>query len=132
MTRILDKADDHLRKRPLSRRRIVLALAIALLADGVQLMLLAAGWAGPDQVIDVLAMAAIVPLIGFHWLLLPSFVLELAPVLDDLPTWTGCVLAVLAIRKHQNNHSAPVNQIEPLPETGSYEISKTQLDRPLK
>jgi len=38
-------------------------------------------------------------LIGFHWLLLPTFVLELVPVLEDLPTWTACTIAVIALRK---------------------------------
>jgi hypothetical protein len=38
-------------------------------------------------------------LIGFHWLLLPTFVLELVPVLEDLPTWTACTIAVIVLRK---------------------------------
>jgi hypothetical protein len=96
------------RSRPLSGRRIILALAVAVAADGLQLSLTAAGWVGPDQIIDLLAMLVLIPLIGFHWLLLPSFILELVPVLDDLPTWTGCVLAVVAIRKHQCKTAAPV------------------------
>ncbi len=37
--------------------------------------------------------------LGFHWLLLPTFALELVPALDDLPTWTACVIAVIALRK---------------------------------
>ena len=95
------KTSVVLEARPLLRRRIILALAIAVVADGIQLAISAAGWIGPDQIIDLIVMFALIPLIGFHWLLLPSFVLELIPVLDDLPTWTGCVLAVVAIRKRQ-------------------------------
>jgi hypothetical protein len=37
--------------------------------------------------------------IGFHFLLLPTFVIELFPLLDMAPTWTGCVLAVIALRR---------------------------------
>ena len=93
--------------RRLSRRRIILALAIAVLADALQLALTAFGWAGPDQVIDILVMILLIPLIGFHWLLLPSFILELVPVLDDLPTWTACVLAVTALRRRQQKNLVP-------------------------
>ena len=37
--------------------------------------------------------------LGFHWLLLPTFVVELFPAVDMLPTWTACVIAVIALRK---------------------------------
>jgi hypothetical protein len=39
--------------------------------------------------------------IGFHPLLLPTFVLELLPVTDLLPTWTGCVALIVALRRKQ-------------------------------
>lgn len=39
--------------------------------------------------------------IGFHPLLLPTFALEFLPVADLLPTWTGCVALVVALRKKQ-------------------------------
>jgi len=83
----------------LTRLRIVLALAVALAADGLQLLLGPFGWPGADQAIDVAAMGLTSWAIGFHWLLLPTFVLELVPVLEDLPTWTACVIAVVAIRR---------------------------------
>jgi hypothetical protein len=35
-------------------------------------------------------------IIGFHRLLLPTFIIELLPVADLLPTWTGCVAPVIA------------------------------------
>jgi hypothetical protein len=34
-------------------------------------------------------------------LLLPTALLEFIPVVDWLPTWTGCVLVVIARRKRQ-------------------------------
>jgi hypothetical protein len=40
-------------------------------------------------------------LLGFHLLFLPTFVLEILPVVDVIPTWTACVLAVIAIRRRE-------------------------------
>ncbi|HEX7577909.1 MAG TPA: hypothetical protein VF430_07735, partial [Verrucomicrobiae bacterium] len=56
-------------------------------------------WIFVDQTIDCVAMALMSWAIGFHWLLLPAFVTELIPVLDELPTWTACAIAVIAIRR---------------------------------
>ena len=78
---------------------MALALGVAALADGLQLGLGFFGWVPADQIIDVLAAVATGLLIGFHWLLLPTFVLELVPVVDALPTWTACVVAVIALRR---------------------------------
>ena len=80
---------------------MVLALIIATAADGMQLALGPFGWVPGDQIIDVLAMVLTIWLIGFHWLLLPSFVLELVPLADEFPTWTACVIAVIVLRKRQ-------------------------------
>ena len=57
-------------------------------------------------------------MIGFHWLLLPTFVLELVPVLEDLPTWTACVIAVIALRKREQK----------TPPAGSLTASAIRLD----
>jgi len=86
---------------PLTRSRMILALAIAAAVDGLQLLLNAVGWLGLDQVLDCLAMLLICRVIGFHVLLLPTFVVELVPVLDDLPTWTACTAVVIALRKRE-------------------------------
>ncbi|MEW6161282.1 MAG: hypothetical protein AB1813_27960 [Verrucomicrobiota bacterium] len=83
----------------LTRRRMQWAFLIAIAADAAQLMLGPAGFFIFDEVIDVAAMALTISLLGFHWLLLPTFVLELFPVVDMLPTWTGCVALVIAMRK---------------------------------
>jgi hypothetical protein len=93
---------DHLSRPPkLTRCRIVLALAAALVADGLQFLLGPLGWTFADQIIDVAAMLLAGRLIGFHWLLLPTFVLEFVPLADELPTWTACVIAVIALRKRE-------------------------------
>jgi len=82
----------------LTRPRIWSACAVAVLTDGLQLLLGPAGWAFADEILDVVAMIVISWLIGFHPLLLPTFVLEIVPITDLLPTWTGAVALVLALR----------------------------------
>ena len=86
---------------PLTRTRIILALAVAIAADGVQFLLGPFGWVFGDQLIDVAAMLLVSLALGFHWLLLPSFILELVPGVDELPTWTACTIAVIALRRHR-------------------------------
>lgn len=86
---------------------MLLALSVAVVADGLQFLLLGFGWVGIDQAIDVAAMALTMWILGFHILLLPTFVVELIPVADMLPTWTGCVVAVIALRKREPQTSPP-------------------------
>jgi len=97
--RPLEKLDRALQVPRLTRWRTAVALVVAVVADGLQILLGPLGWAFGDQVIDVIAMLLVCWLIGFHWLLLPSFVLELVPLANELPTWTACVVAVIALRK---------------------------------
>lgn len=84
-----------------TRGRLLAALAVAVVADGLQLLLGPVGWAGIDDLIDVAAMALTTLALGFHVLFLPTFVLELVPVAGMLPTWTGCVLAVGFLRRKE-------------------------------
>ena len=85
----------------LTRHRVRLAYAIAVTADVLQLMLGPLGWTFADEILDVAAMILTWRVIGFHPLLLPTFVIEWLPVTDMLPTWTGCVALVVALRKRQ-------------------------------
>ncbi|MEO6034298.1 MAG: hypothetical protein ABIQ35_03500 [Verrucomicrobiota bacterium] len=85
----------------ITKTRIYLALAVALVTDGLQLLTGPFGMAGFDQVLDVIAMILTSYLLGFHLLLLPTFVLELVPVMDWLPTWTGCVALLVSMRKRE-------------------------------
>lgn len=85
----------------LTRYRVGCAYAVAVAADALQLLLGPLGWAFADELLDIVAMTLTWRLIGFHPLLLPTFVLEFLPVADMLPTWTGCVFLVAAIRKRQ-------------------------------
>lgn len=90
-----------LRAPRLTRARIRTAVVVAVAADVLQWCLGPFGWAGADQVIDLVAMALTWWLLGFHPLLLPTAFIEFFPMADWLPTWTGCVLLVIARRKKQ-------------------------------
>jgi hypothetical protein len=85
----------------LSRSRVRAAYAIAIAVDVLEFVLGPVGWAFSDEILDVVALIATTKLLGFHPLLLPTFILELLPVMDVLPTWTGCVALVVALRKKQ-------------------------------
>jgi hypothetical protein len=83
----------------LTRKRVWFAFGVAAGTDAVQLALGPVGWFVVDEVLDVVAMVLISCSIGFHPLLLPTFVLELLPLADMLPTWTGCTAAVVMLRR---------------------------------
>ena len=85
----------------LTRSRVRTAFVIAVAADIIQFLLGPLGWAFADQIIDVIAMLLTSWVIGFHPLLLPTFLIELVPIVDMLPTWTACVALVVSLRKRQ-------------------------------
>jgi hypothetical protein len=85
----------------LTKPRIRMAYTLAIAADALQLLLGPIGWTFADEIIDIAAAVAIARTIGFHPLLLPTFVLEFLPIADLLPTWTGCVALVVMFRRKQ-------------------------------
>jgi hypothetical protein len=97
----------------LSRKRILAAFAIAVMADVVQILLGPLGWTFADEITDVIAMGLIIWLLGFHPLLLPTFIIELVPLIDMLPTWTGCVAAVVMVRRNASRPGVPSSPEEP-------------------
>ncbi len=114
--------------QPLTLKRIVIAVAIALVADGLQIPFQAVPLA--PEIIDVIAMACTTWLIGFHLLLLPTFAVEFIPVIDMLPTWTGCVLAVIGLRKRAEKNApqlttrtAPPTALPPVIDTSRQDDS---------
>jgi hypothetical protein len=109
----LDKLNGPFRAPKLTRTRIVLAVVVALVSDALQLPTQAVPLA--PEVIDVIAMVLTVCLLGFHLLLLPTFLVEFIPLVDMLPTWTGCVIAVIALRKRERDGSQPVIEVDPAP-----------------
>jgi len=91
----------HVMPRRLTPSSIRMAYAVAVAVDLAQLLLGPFGWVGIDEVLDAVAMYAISRLVGFHPLLLPTFILEFVPFTDMLPTWTACVALVIRLRKRQ-------------------------------
>lgn len=95
-------------KPKLTRTRIILAFAVSVIADALQFPINAVSATGllalpgeaADMVLDVVVMIITSALLGFHWALLPTFVLEAVPGLSLIPTWTGCVAFVVWRRKH--------------------------------
>ena len=106
MLKLLDQLTRRFAAPSLTRTRIVLAVAIAVVADFLQVVLLPLEWAFVQQIVDVIATALIILVLGFHPLLLPTFIVEFIPLVDMLPTWTGCVVAVIALRK-RNQRAGP-------------------------
>jgi len=93
---------------------VALAIAIAGATDALQIALGPVGWTFLDEILDVAAMIIISLLIGFHPLLLPTFLVEIFPIVDMLPTWTGCVGAVVLWRKGTDSSgSKPAMPEEP-------------------
>jgi hypothetical protein len=98
--------------------RIWPAIAVAIAADGIQLLVGPLGWIFLDELTDIVAMIVLSLLLGFHPLFLPTFLVEIIPVVDMLPTWTGCVAVVVALRRReqratvQQSVSTPPNVID--------------------
>lgn len=84
---------------------MIFAVAVAVIADGLQIIFVPVPFV--DQVIDVVAFALTAWAVGFHLLLLPTFAVEFIPVVDMLPTWTACVIAVIALRKRAQRLTPP-------------------------
>jgi len=100
----------------LTRGRIVAAYGVAIATDALQLILGQFGWAGADEILDGIAMVASTALLGFHPLLLPTFVLELVPLADMLPSWSVSVALVIAARRKPlapDPGTGPVIDIKP-------------------
>ena len=99
----LEKLNSAFHTPRLTRQRMFLALAVAVVADALQVLLLPFAWTFAESAVDVVAMILTTWILGFHLLLLPTFVVELIPVVDLIPTWTACVAAVIALRKRNQD-----------------------------
>jgi hypothetical protein len=86
----------------LTPQRVRPAFAMAIAVDALQLLLGPLGWTLIDEILDVVAAVVLSLLLGFHPLLLPTLVIEVIPIVDMLPTWTGCVAAVVALRRRRD------------------------------
>jgi hypothetical protein len=85
----------------LTRRRVMLARGLAVAADLLQWLALPAFVGGApgvaDGVLDVVVCIALIRLVGWHIAFLPTFVGELVPFVELVPTWT---LAVFFATRH--------------------------------
>ena len=95
----------------LTPARIRTAYVLAVIGDGLQLALGPLGWLWLDQVIDVILMVVMWRVLGFHPLLLPTFIVELVPIVDMLPTWVGCTALVITLRKAQQTAAKPAQVV---------------------
>jgi len=93
--------------RTVTSRQANIATAVGVIADVIQLPInvatLSLVFAAPaealDFAIDTVTAIILTRLLGFHWTLLPTFAIELAPLLDAAPTGTGCTLYVISQRR---------------------------------
>ncbi len=100
---------DHRSPGPVRRARG--ALLVAIVADALQLAALpffASGTLSPlNDVLDVVVAIVLIWLVGWHWAFLPTFVAEVVPGLDLVPTWTAAVWLVSRRRKPRSAGSPP-------------------------
>ena len=105
-----------LRPVVLTQGRVRAARALALVADFVQIVgfpVFGEGFASPwNDALDFLVGGALTWLVGWHWAFLPSFVAEIVPVVDLIPTWTAAVL--FATRKGAPPPAAPPPPATPI------------------
>lgn len=80
--------------KPPARGRVIAAFAVAVAVDALQVGLAAATgglamWL--DNGLDLAAAGLLWALLGWHWALLPTFLVELVPLAELAPTWTAAV-----------------------------------------
>jgi len=73
-------------------RRILAARVIAIVVDLAQYALLPVTLTPLNNVIDVATGLLMIWLVGWHWAFLPTFLAELVPFVDLVPTWTLAVM----------------------------------------
>jgi hypothetical protein len=95
-------------------REIRLAWAVALAADGIQILLLPlfleGGFSPLDPLVDLSAAFVLSKLLGWHWAFLPTLLAELVPGLDLFPTWTAAVAYVTVQHSRSNEADIPVQR----------------------
>jgi len=73
-------------------RRVAWIVAIGV--DATQALLpivFGAGVVPWEIALDLITMGVLTRLIGWHWAFLPTFAIELVPIVDLVPTWTAAV-----------------------------------------
>jgi hypothetical protein len=81
-----------------SPARVRAARFLALSVDAIQLLFLpifaAGGLSWANDLLDVLTSLVMIRLLGWHLVFLPTFLIELLPIVDLAPTWTIAVWLV--------------------------------------
>src|SRR5665213_1903105 len=99
-------------KPELTQGRIIGAFAIAIIADLIQFPITAIEATGlftipgelADFVVDCFVMGATTVLLGFHWMLLPSLLVEIVPATEET---TGAAVATSCRRECSGNENHP-------------------------
>jgi hypothetical protein len=81
--------------KPLTTRQIQIVRGIAAFVDVLQFAifpLMFQGLLSPvNTAVDVIMAVVFCLMIGWHWALVPTFISELVPFMDLVPTWTAAV-----------------------------------------
>ena len=107
-------------KKNIRRATLVLAFAIAIGADAIEMGLMplfSEGFASPvDDLVDAVVCAILTMLMGWHIAFIPSFIFKLIPMVDLAPTWTIAVLIASRSRRvvdsNDPSNTKPVVDIE--------------------
>jgi hypothetical protein len=113
--KVIEALDNRAVTRPLTKGRIFQAFAVAIIFDALQFPANLAFFTGlfaiPAEVadvgLDVAASVLISRAIGFHWVFLPSFLMEAVPGLDLCPTWIASVAYVVWQRRRKEKSLRP-------------------------
>lgn len=97
-------------------RRVLIARVLAVGVDLAQFALLPAELTPLNNVVDVLTGVAMLVLVGWHWAFLPTFLAELVPFVDLVPSWTLAVMFATRGPKAPEPPGAP--PLPPLPPAG--------------
>ncbi|MGC2447358.1 MAG: hypothetical protein WA477_06925 [Candidatus Sulfotelmatobacter sp.] len=87
--------------RYLSRKRLMLAFALAAIADGLSITLTFTPWL--QWVLDVVTALALFVVLGWQWVLLPGLILEAIPGINVFPFWLLVVGAIALLGKARPN-----------------------------
>jgi hypothetical protein len=97
------QADNRRHDKILTTRRIRVARYVAIAVDAIQWILLPltmGGAASPvNDALDVGTAAFMIAILGWRWAFLPTFLAEIIPFVDLVPTWT---LAVWLATRNQD------------------------------
>jgi hypothetical protein len=107
-----------MQRRALTTSQVTRAFVVAGIADVIQIPLTALMFslAGApfaecfDITMGIAVFVLLSVVLGFHWAMLPLFILEVIPALDVLPSWTAYVAYVAYVvwsRKMEGAHHPP-------------------------